>query len=299
MSVKEVARGLCPPILLPWASRAYRRIKSKPETRLINGANLLLPPAHLLAGMVKTHPFYDTLLPEFVNFLRQESQSKLLVVDVGANVGDTAALVAARAGKDSVRFICIEADDRYNTYLRHNTGSLETELIFATLGDEPREDYVEVKETLRGTGAVVPSSRPTLIQTLDPLLVGRKPDIIKVDTDGFDNRILRGASRCLSEVGPHLYFEYSPCHVRVYGGEDPIQIFPFLRDKGYAAMIVYDSSGYPMCLIDLDSPTLSSLVHYADIKPGFYADLLISRDRDLLSRFYQADRQRFPIARWC
>jgi hypothetical protein len=37
------------------------------------------------------------------------------------------------------------------------------------------------------------------------------------------------------------------------------------------------------------------IVEYVDIKPWIYADLLISKDKDLLARFYESDRKRFTL----
>ena len=133
--------------------------------------------------------------------------------------------------------------------------------------------------------------------TLDDIVSDRAPHLIKIDTDGYDNRILRGSAQCLKNKGPHLFFEYSPYHIRRHGGEEPTAIFKFLRELQYSPMIVYDGSGYPICLVDLDSRTPPTIVQYADLKPMFYFDLLVSKNSDLLGRFYQLDQKRFPDPR--
>ena len=142
------------------------------------------------------------------------------------------------------------------------------------------------------------SSETSEILTLDDILFDLTPDLIKIDTDGYDINVLRGARRCLRDAGPHLWIEYSPYHIRTYGFEEPTNLFPLLREAGYRATIIYDNTGYPICLVELHASELAMIAGYVDIKPELYADLLVSKDRDLLVRFFEADRRRFASADW-
>lgn len=292
--MKEIARSLCPPFLWILASRIRRRYKVKPERKTVHGVEMLFPPSHALPSIVANHPRYDTLLPEFLQFLRDERQTKLLVVDVGANVGDTAALAAAKIGADNIRFICLEADAQYLSFLKANTEKIDAKIICAIIGSCSKDEYLTVQQSTAGTGSIVASSQATTVLALDDILMDQVPDLIKIDTDGYDIQVLRGAARCLKNICPHLFVEYSPYHIRVYGRDEPITMFSFLRNMGYSATIIYDNLGYPICLLDLDSRNLAMIAQYVDAKPGFYVDLLISKSSDLLARFYESDRKRFP-----
>ena len=81
------------------------------------------------------------------------------------------------------------------------------------------------------------------IQTLDDLLKDypkfRHSKILKIDTDGFDLKILRGADNFLSEAKPVLFFEYSP-FLLSQQQEDGLSIFPYLQSKGYKNLLIYD-----------------------------------------------------------
>lgn len=293
--MKEIARSLCPPLLWNLASRIRRRYKlGKPERKIVHGVEMLFPPSHALPSMVANSRAYDTVLPEFLQFLRDERQTKLLVVDVGANIGDTAALAAAKIGADNIRFICLEADAQYLPFLKANTEKLDVEIICAVIGSCSKDERLAVQRSTTGTGAIVASSEATTVLALDDILMDQAPDLIKTDTDGYEIQVLRGAARCLQDIGPHLFVEYSPWHIRVHGREEPTTIFSFLRNMGYSATIIYDGTGYPICLLDLDSRDLAMIAQYVDAKPGLYADLLISKSSDLLARFYESDRKRFP-----
>jgi FkbM family methyltransferase len=291
--IKAVARGLCPPLLWNLAKRIRGRYFVKPVRKIVHGVAILFPPSHILPSIIANFPRHDTLLPEFLQFLRNERQTKLLVVDVGANVGDTAALAAAKIGAENIRLICLEADDQYLPFLKENTKNIDAEIICAIIGSSSKEEHVALQRSEGGTGAIIASSQTTTVQALDDILMDQAPDLIKIDTDGYDIQVLRGAARCLQNIGPHLFLEYSPYHIRVHGREEPTNMFSFLRNIGYSATIIYDNAGYPICLLDLDSRELAMIAEYVDAKPGLHADLLISKDNNLLARFYESDRNRF------
>ena len=289
--LKAVARGLFPPHLWDLGSRI--RHGTKPKRKIVHGVEMLFPPRHPLPSTVASFPRFDTLLPEFLHFLMDGRQKKLLVVDVGANIGDTAALASAKIGVDAMRIICLEADEQYLPFLRANTENLDAEIICAIIGSSSREEPAAVQRTSAGSGVIIASTQAAKVLALDDVLHGQTPDLIKIDTDGYDLEVLRGARRCLQNTGPHLFIELSPYHLRMYGKEEPAAVFSFLRDMGYSATIIYDNTGYPICLLDLDSRQLEMIVEYVDIKPRIYADLLISKNNDLLARFYESDRKRF------
>jgi FkbM family methyltransferase len=292
--MKEIARSLCPPILWNLASRV-RKLTRKPEQKIIHGVEMTLPPAHDLAPNVRNHPYYDTALPEFLKFLRLriDQSANLLIVDVGANIGDSVLLIAGKLGSDNVRFICLEGDDQYLPFLRKNTVGLSVEIIHAIVGSTSKEERLAFLSSGRGTSAMVAGSGAKAVVTLDDVLLDRHPDLIKIDTDGYDIHVLRGSASCLRGTGPHLFVEYSPYHIREYGKEEPISLLSFVRDMGYCTTIIYDHTGYPMCVADLSSRALAMIVQYIHAKPGFYVDLLISKDRALLTEFYEIDIKRF------
>jgi FkbM family methyltransferase len=261
--------------------------------RTIHGVEILFPPSHILPSIVANFPRTDTLLPEFLKFLSDERRTKLLVIDVGANVGDTAALVAARVGADKIRLICLEADEEYLPFLKENTKNVDAEIICAIVGSSSGVKHVALKRFKAGTGAIVASSETATVRALDDLLTDCAPDLIKIDTDGYDIEVLRGAVQCLQNRGPHLFLEYAPHHIRMHLREEPANIFTFLRGMGYGATIIYDNTGYPICLLDLDSRILAMIAEYVDAKPAFHADLLVSKNSNLLARFYECDRKRF------
>jgi FkbM family methyltransferase len=298
--MKEVARDLCPPILWNLAARLRKLTrKVELEEKIIHGVKMTLPPGHYLDHTVRYHPHYNTALPEFLNFLRLRlgQSAKLLIVDVGANVGDSALLIAAKLGSDNVQFICLEGDDQYLPYLRKNTEQLNVEIIHTIVGPISKVEQLAFQSSEnRGTSSIVPGSGAKAVVALDDVLAGRHPDLIKIDTDGYDLHVLRGSARCLRDTGPHLFVEYSPYHLQKYGKEKPTSLLSFARDMGYCTTVVYDNTGYPICVADLNSREFAMTIAYIHAKPSqylFYVDLLISKDRALLKEFYETDIKRF------
>jgi FkbM family methyltransferase len=220
--------------------------------------------------------------------MRPFADRELLIVDVGANIGDTASIICNHVS--NVRFICIEAAENYLRFFHKNTASLNVELIQAIAGDKSGSAALGLNSA-RGTASIIYGRDVRRMVTLDDV-VHANPDLIKIDTDGFDLKVLRGA-RSLLKRCPHLFLEFSPYHLRTYGHDDPSSLLPLLSADGYLHMIVYDHVGYPMCHLDTDSPLITMLAAYVDAKPGFYVDLLVSKDRDLLVNFYQHDLKRF------
>jgi hypothetical protein len=65
---------------------------------------------------------------------------------------------------------------------------------------------------------------------------------IKIDTDGYDAKVIRGGSEQIAEVQPVIFFEYDP-HCLEQQKETPLDIFRTLDGWGYRGVIVYDNVG--------------------------------------------------------
>lgn len=71
--------------------------------------------------------------------------------------------------------------------------------------------------------------------TLDDYVAGGNPPptIIKLDVDGFELRVLRGARKCLSQNHPRLWVEVHPQFLSRQGSSADA-VLNFLREAGYA-----------------------------------------------------------------
>src|SRR5687768_6236857 len=68
---------------------------------------LTIPPAHALPTYKASWPLYDGQLSLFVDVLSEHTVQDLTIIDIGANVGDTA---AAFSSSRDIHTLCIEGD---------------------------------------------------------------------------------------------------------------------------------------------------------------------------------------------
>ena len=287
-------------------SRAIHGIVNRLNTKMIapiidapvrcrvHGADLYLPLSHALPRYVATHAFYDSALPAFVRHLSAVGGAqKLTVVDVGANVGDTARLVAASAGPEGIRFICIEADESYLPLLRRNTEGLDAAIHHVLAGATSQELSASIVRSGAGTSSIAAGGSTRRVVALDDLLSETPIDLLKIDTDGYEVEVLRGAKRTLATTQAPCFIEFSPWHLQTYGKATPAEVLRLLRDAGYAGSIVYDNLGYPLGLFDLTEATARNLTNYCLTKSNFYVDILAAKDSNMLADFYASDLARF------
>src|SRR5690242_9493319 len=199
------------------AARALREVLLRTDPivrRRVHKVELLLPYTHELPSMVERHRFYDTVPTTLARFLADRRSTKLLIVDVGANVGDTTVQIAAELG-NCATFICIEADPNYVPLLRANTVDLDVEIIAAIAGSVAGNQDVNFSRG-GGTSSIIAEGNlrlPTV--TIDRVLDGRSADLIKIDVDGYELEVLKGTSNTLhSTPRPFLFIEFSPFHLR-------------------------------------------------------------------------------------
>ncbi|THB66285.1 MAG: FkbM family methyltransferase, partial [Desulfovibrio sp.] len=74
--------------------------------------------------------------------------------------------------------------------------------------------------------------------TLDSLFLDEKrPDVLKIDVEGFESKVLAGAKQLLSEVGPMLFLEIHPAKIEGYGFS-LASIHDMLKDAGYTIQLL-------------------------------------------------------------
>jgi len=174
-----------------WRSLRHRDIHYHVGTEPI-----ILPPEHLLPYYQEDFPFYDRY---FIEFLRRYSAQtpELCVIDVGANVGDTALAVLSAAPHAKV--ISVEGSPYFLKYLHLNVGNHpNVEIVEGFVTHKPG-NWQLVSD--RSTGHLLEvganEARPTEVAYFTPseiLALAEKgtPLIWKTDTDGYDIPIFLG-----------------------------------------------------------------------------------------------------------
>jgi FkbM family methyltransferase len=171
-------------------------------------------------------------------------------VDVGANVGVFSTLVGTRI--PNVRITAVEpfppvrADLEANLALNH----LDVAVVDSALSDAEGEATFEVLDrdvlnrlaapatgaTDAPSGDAGPRGITVPVTTLDQLVGGDPPALVKIDVEGAELSVMRGASQLLSSAGPVLLFEHAGHSTHF--GITPADLRHFLNEHGYSIYLL-------------------------------------------------------------
>jgi len=233
---------------------------------------LKAPALHPLGVYMRKSPTYSRNFPRIVSLVSQ-TYPKPTIIDVGANIGDTVALVHSTI---QCPMVCIEGDDFYFKLLQENIKQFKDVTAHKyILGDSDGVSFGNLDTSL-GSGMVKQSENSTIpINTLD-YFVKKNPEyssakILKIDTDGFDGKILRGAKKYLTNSKPVLFFEFDH-YLLKENGDNGLKILEDLEKNGYDKIFFYDNNGRLLVTTSLKEKCLiSELYRYTYKKTGAFA----------------------------
>lgn len=183
--------------------------------------------------------------------LLEDAAKASVVVDVGANVGfialPTASVMpphgklycfeisqftakvlvsnARRNGLDNIIVFPAGASDRFEATLMHVRSATTLNSLSATAGDPLAHD-----------------SDLVLSVPLDAIFAGdggERVDVIKIDTDGYEYRVLKGAMNLLATHKPIVYLEYCPQLAMSVSGVPGEVLLKLLGELGYQPMVLH------------------------------------------------------------
>lgn len=221
---------------------------------------LSLPDDHKLPEIQQHHVMYDRGYSSIVRAIAEWRPNGALV-DIGANVGDTAAFFRTHANNP---IICVEGGDNFLAHLRHNINTIGSEKIYivdkfvsTNNGGNISASYIEDK----GTGRLLlnEGSSIDLITTSNVIEFSRSVSngeiaIVKTDTDGMDALIVRDILDNSPDFALHFECDYRL--TQSLGKSDLWKsIFDDLLLKRWA-VIIFDNHGLPMIFMDEISPNI-------------------------------------------
>jgi FkbM family methyltransferase len=228
----------------------------------LDGTTLQLPLSHPLPEYRHLYPSFSANLGEVAGLVAEVGGDTM--IDIGANVGDSVAIVKARAADMAV--LCVEADAAYVPFLRTNTAQWpDVEIAAPVLMADHTEARAGALMRTAGTSRFVASAQGSCTTTsLDDLLAHKNrfaaPALLKSDTDGFEGHVLAGARSVLSTVAPVLFLEYAPALLRA-AGSDGLEILDGLRPFGYERIAFYDKFGVLLARCSLAEEKLLRDLH--------------------------------------
>lgn len=247
------------------------------------GRSMWMPFSHELPGCLAMNRHYDQLLQRVADFIRA-SQGPVCGIDVGANIGDT---IAAALKNEKDRFLGIEPTPVFFQCLTRNlAGFPNVRLLQAVCSASDGSANYRIT-TGRGTASLEESnSEGRSVQTsrLDTI-VAQLPEynrcnFLKIDTDGHDFEVLRGARQLIAEARPVILFE---CEIR--GNPDYIQdmleAVQFFATNGYRHALVYDHAGELFGVLDLnDTAPFVRMLFYQVTSGRCNFDVLVMRNAE-------------------
>jgi FkbM family methyltransferase len=273
------------------------------------GRSMRMPAEHPLPAVLHRFPQYNRPLAMAIKAIASPSSGSpnLTVVDVGANIGETVAVIEQLV--PDVSYLCIEADDdiaricRFNhrgnprvqieqCYIGENAGSL------VMLQDDGRANPTT---KLIDQANFDESSNYGRLVRLDTV-AGPFADahhglsLIKVDTEGYDFSVLRSGPRLIERYRPALYFEWFPdlltdLQEEVWNG------FDYLEGFGYLHFVFFSSQGDYYCHLSRpDHFVLKSLASTASQnKSLLYFDVFASTEAAVCQRLVELITAQRPI----
>ncbi len=139
---------------------------------------------------------------EDMSFVLDTLHSGELFIDVGANIGSYSILAATKGA----RVIAIEPVPSTFKVLKQNVllNELDDQIEVMNIGLGSKEENLKFSTEQGTTNHVLNKEENTkqsvkiLVRSLDDVLDGRIPKIIKIDVEGFETKVIEGARKTLA-----------------------------------------------------------------------------------------------------
>lgn len=227
---------------------------------------------------------YEEDTVEFLLDLHARSGRDGYLLDVGANIGLIAIPFAKGAAARQPSVVAVEAVPDNVLVLRRNLASNHLQeavpVIPFALGATSGSVQIQVEGDLRGgegtgTANILPDGstydcvrQEIVIKTVDELAEGGELPagcpVVKIDTDGYDLKVLEGATRFLARNRPVIFGEFS-AHCLRWHEQSIADVAAFAAANGYA---VWERA----------MPTWRFRPYVPEAASGFEQDLLLVPD---------------------
>lgn len=187
------------------------------KTYKIGRYELALPDSNQLPNCQQRYKMYDKALGDVANRLWERSPG-FTAIDIGADVGDSAALIC---NKHDIRTLCIEGNPGCFPYLDENSRRMKTMQVC--------KKYV----------GFLPTNNLSVLLKDYPEFADFK--LLKIDTEGSDYKIIHSNIEVIKRNLPVIFFEYI-----VKNGADKVSAAEAVSDLlalGYNYFTVYDNYG--------------------------------------------------------
>jgi FkbM family methyltransferase len=249
MTIKALLRDWIPPAMLRMGRRLLPRPAPLTRQYRVGSKLLVLPANHALPEHQFNWPLYDTPIKLIADSLRH-TIGEFRAIDIGANVGDTAAILSSD-GQTPV--LCIEGDPAYFWFLEQNAKTIGPQIVIehCFVGAVDGQADASKLERHDGTTSAVKAMRSNVVSGLPvrrlESILCKHPDFetaqfIKIDTDGCDFNIILSHLPFLTARNPVLFFENVVDSPSNY--DRSLDCIDALERAGYKHFLVFDNFGH-------------------------------------------------------
>jgi FkbM family methyltransferase len=269
----------------------YSKFTAKKPCRFyeIDGFILDMGEEHALPLTQRQHLMYDRFVPFLGELVRAYSVEARWIIDIGANVGDTAAGMVKHSEKN---ILCVEPTQQFFQLCKKNIESFgekyssRIRLINAYIAKDVSENYQS--RVVKGTAIKIKADTKAEAPTYTVIdLVNREciamDDIalIKVDTDGYDSECIMSIGEKLQEISPFLYWENQIDTKEQF--KKYLCMLEYLEKSGYRHFFVFDNFGNFLCKVDIlglknINQYLYRILNKKSTLTFYYVDVLACKD---------------------
>jgi FkbM family methyltransferase len=242
--------------------------------------------------------FKDGFEPDMVQLFRILASGSEVILDIGANVGCTALLF----GELSTIVYAFEPSPTTFTFLERNISRSGLRNVFPQnigLGSEPGEYTLTFAPTNRSGGFVSNQTRTSTGHTTEKIVICRldevlkslkvsKIDFIKIDVEGFEGHVLRGATQALATYRPIVLLELNHWCLNAFQRTTIPDFFDLLRSM-FPILFAVDGSSY----LNLHDESESYIVMYHHILHLRFTSIVAAFGEDRLDRFVSLYQHQF------
>lgn len=231
---------------LYWRLVAIRERLAVRRERVVSttyeGFQIYYPSLSIIGQEIASGHSWQGSLGAVVEAIFPESLAPV-VVEVGSNIG--ASLIEIKRVRPDAVVYCFEPSKRFADVLDRNVDvnrlrDVTVERVLVGSSEGTGELFVNSSTASLASpdygGHRLLATVPTAMVTLDGYFDGAdRIDLLKIDTDGYDLDVVKGARVLTARHAPAIYCEFAPFLLEETGGTGP-EFLELLADLGYGTL---------------------------------------------------------------
>jgi FkbM family methyltransferase len=213
------------------------------ETTLHNYA-AVIPANYQYPFFTRQFPKYNNPIIEIVYQQFKALNRPVNFIDVGTAVADTVLLVKANCPNMINAVLCIDGDSEFIPLAKKNIAQFSNcKAVQYLLSDTDTEISELVRHHQNSASALGTNKVAALpLDKVCEIENFSTTDVLKIDVDGFDGKVLAGSSKILTSSKPIVIFEWHP---KLYNNTLNSIYLPFqvLNTNGYNKFVWFDKFG--------------------------------------------------------